>query len=245
MELFQLFVVDNGRGVAHEAGPAGGLGESYNVPDGVRPADEADKPVIAYAYAAVRGRAQVQGIDYHAEAALDLLSRHGISGVSMRAVAREAGVALGLVNYYFDDKMSLIRAALHSVDEHDLGLVAPDPSLTPEEQLRKALHRVAGADLLTTRYLSLRLHLWALAQAHEDFARINAAAFDRYLDGLAALVSTAHPALPLKECRDRAADIVVVQNGMWLTALLGIDKAAIQRSIARTEQIAFAPPRDN
>ncbi|MFN3925396.1 MAG: TetR/AcrR family transcriptional regulator [Pseudarthrobacter sp.] len=179
------------------------------------------------------------------EAALDLLSRHGISGVSMRAVAREAGVALGLVNYYFDDKMSLIRAALHSVDEHDLRLVAPNPSLAPDEQLRKALHRVAGADLLTTRYLSLRLHLWALAQAHEDFALINAAAFDRYLDGLAALVSAAHPALPPEECRDRAADIVVVQNGMWLTALLGIDKAAIERSIARTEQIAFAPPRDN
>jgi AcrR family transcriptional regulator len=179
------------------------------------------------------------------EAALDLLSRHGISGVSMRAVAREAGVALGLVNYYYDDKMSLIRAALRSVDEHDLALVAPDPSSAPDEQLRKALRRVAGADLLTTRYLSLRLHLWALAQAHEDFAHINAAAFDRYLDGLAALVSNANPALPPEECRERAADIVVVQNGMWLTALLGVDNAAIQRGIARTEQIAFAPPRAN
>ncbi|WP_163167501.1 TetR/AcrR family transcriptional regulator [Arthrobacter sp. Alg241-R88] len=178
------------------------------------------------------------------EAALELLSRHGISGVSMRAVAREAGVALGLVNYYYDDKTSLIRAALHRVDEHDLKLVAPDPSSAPEEQLRKALRRVAGAELLTTRYLSLRLHLWALAQADEDYAEINAAAFDRYLDGLASLVSNAVPGLPWEQCRERAADIVVVQNGMWLTALLGIDKAAIQRSIARTEEIAFAPPRD-
>ena len=178
------------------------------------------------------------------EAALDLLSRHGISGVSMRAVAREAGVALGLVNYYYDDKTSLIRAALHRVDEHDLKLVAPDPSSAPDEQLRKALRRVAGAELLTTRYLSLRLHLWALAQADEDYAEINAAAFDRYLDGLASLVSNAVPGLPWEQCRERAADIVVVQNGMWLTALLGIDKAAIQRSIARTEQIAFAPPQD-
>ncbi len=178
------------------------------------------------------------------EAALELLSRHGISGVSMRAVAREAGVALGLVNYYYDDKTSLIRAALHRVDEHDLKLVAPDPSSAPDEQLRKALRRVAGTELLTTRYLSLRLHLWALAQADEDYAEINAAAFDRYLDGLASLVSNAVPGLPWEQCRERAADIVVVQNGMWLTALLGIDKAAIQRSIARTEQIAFAPPRD-
>ncbi len=176
------------------------------------------------------------------EAALELLSRHGISGVSMRAVAREAGVALGLVNYYYDDKTSLIRAALLRVDEQDLRLVAPDPSAAPDEQLREALRRVAGADLLTTRYLSLRLHLWALAQADEGYAEINAAAFDRYLDGLAALISNAKPELPWSECRARAADIVVIQNGMWLTSLLGVDKASIQRSITRTEQIAFAPP---
>src|SRR6476660_6408066 len=160
------------------------------------------------------------------EAALDLLSRHGISGVSMRAVAREAGVALGLVNYYYDDKTSLIRAALRRVDEHDLLLVAPDPSSDPEEQLRKALRRVAAADLLTTRYLSLRLHLWALAQADEGYAQINAEAFDRYLDGLAALVSNAQPDLSWETCRERAADIVVIQNGMWLTALLGVDEAS-------------------
>jgi len=179
------------------------------------------------------------------EAALDLLSRHGISGVSMRAVAREAGVALGLVNYYYDDKTSLIRAALRRVDEHDLLLVAQDSSLSADEQLRKALRRVAAADLLTTRYLSLRLHLWALAQADEDYAQINAAAFDRYIDGLAALVSNAQPGMPWEECRARASDIVVVQNGMWLTSLLGVDKESIQRSITRTEDIAFAPPREN
>ncbi|HEU4667245.1 MAG TPA: TetR/AcrR family transcriptional regulator [Arthrobacter sp.] len=178
------------------------------------------------------------------EAALDLLSRHGISGVSMRAVAREAGVALGLVNYYYDDKTSLIRAALRRMDEHDLLLVAPDPSSSPDEQLRKALRRVAGADLLTTRYLSLRLHLWALAQADEDYAQINAAAFGRYIDGLAALVSNAQPELSWEACRARSADIVVIQNGMWLTSLLGVDKESIQRSIARTEQIAFAPPQE-
>jgi TetR/AcrR family transcriptional regulator, cholesterol catabolism regulator len=174
------------------------------------------------------------------EAALGLLSRHGISGVNMRAVAREAGVALGLVNYYYEDKSSLIRAALHRIDEHDLMLVAADPESPPDEQLRTALRRVAGPELLTTQYLSLRLHLWALAQADEDFGLINAAAFERYLDGLAALIGNAKPELSSDECRERAADIVVVQNGMWLTALLGVDDASIRRSLARTEQIAFA-----
>ncbi|MFJ4027197.1 TetR/AcrR family transcriptional regulator [Paenarthrobacter sp. NPDC089989] len=178
------------------------------------------------------------------DAAMELLSRHGIAGVSMRAVSREAGVALGLVNYYYDDKTSLIRAALRRVDEDDLLLVATKPDADPTDQLRQALRRVAGPDLLTTPYLSLRLHLWALAQADEGYAEINAAAFDRYLDGVATLINNAKPELSWEECRDRAAEIVVIQNGMWLTSLLGIDKGAIQRSIARTEEIAFAPARD-
>ncbi|MFJ4229582.1 TetR/AcrR family transcriptional regulator [Paenarthrobacter nicotinovorans] len=178
------------------------------------------------------------------EAALELLSRHGISGINMRAVAREAGVALGLVNYYYEDKPSLIRAVLHQIEEHDLLLVEPSPSMGPDERLRESLRRVADPGLLTTPYLSLRLHLWALAQANEEFAEINAAAFDRYLQGLAALIGNAVPGLSPEECKDRAADVVVVQNGMWLTTLLGIDKAAIERGIARTEQIAFGQTPD-
>ena len=178
------------------------------------------------------------------EAVLTLLSQHGISGVSMRSVAREAGVALGLVNYHYDDKVGLIKGALHRIEEQDVALVEPDPTLPAEERLRSALRRVADPEFLTTEYLSLRLHLWALAQADEDYAQINAAAFDRYIDGLAALVSSAMPGLAWEACRERASDIVVIQNGMWLTALLGVDTASIQRSIARTEQIAFAPVPD-
>ena len=109
------------------------------------------------------------------------------------------------------------------------------------ESLRRWRESHDKEALLTTRYLSLRLHLWALAQADEGYAQINAEAFDRYLDGLAALVSNAQPDLSWEVCRERAADIVVIQNSMWLTALLGVDEAASQRSIARTEEIAFAP----
>jgi AcrR family transcriptional regulator len=49
------------------------------------------------------------------DAVVALLARHGIAGVSIRAVAREAGVASGLVGYYFEDKTELIRAALRRI----------------------------------------------------------------------------------------------------------------------------------
>lgn len=174
------------------------------------------------------------------EAVVTLLTRHGISGVSMRAVAREAGVALGLVNYYYEDKTSLISAALRRIEEQDLAMVAPDPTTSPDEQLRTALRRVAAPEYLTTEYLSRRLQLWALGHAHEDFAAINTEAQDRYRDGLAALIRAARPELSAVECGRRAQDIALLQSGLWLTALLGLDQASIHRSVARCEEIALA-----
>lgn len=175
------------------------------------------------------------------DAVVGLLARRGISGVSMRAVAREAGVALGLMNYYYADKTSLICAALRRVEEQDVALVAADPSVPPENRLRTALRRVADPEFLTTEYLSLRLQLWSLAQAGEEFARINAEAQERYRAGLARLISAARPELSRGECGKRAADIDVVQNGMWLTMLLGLDRASLRRAVTRCEEIALAP----
>jgi AcrR family transcriptional regulator len=174
------------------------------------------------------------------DAVLRLLSQRGISAVSMRAVAREAGVSLGLVNYYYEDKTSLIRAALHRIEEQDIAMVQADLALEPEDRLRAALKRVADPEFLTTEYLSLRLQLWSLAQAHEDFEQINTEAQKRYRAGLAALIRAARPELSRSECNKRAADIDVVQNGLWLTALLGLDRPSIKRSITRCEEIALA-----
>jgi TetR/AcrR family transcriptional regulator, cholesterol catabolism regulator len=173
------------------------------------------------------------------QAALTLLSRSGIQGVSMRAVAREAGVALGLVNYHYDDKTSLVAAALRRVEEQDLAIVEPDPELPPEDRLRAALQRVADPEFLTTEYLSLRLQLWALAQAGEAFADINTTAQARYRAALASLIRAARPGLTEAECDKRATDIDILQNGMWLTALLGLDRPSIDRSVARSEEIAL------
>jgi AcrR family transcriptional regulator len=176
------------------------------------------------------------------DAVLTLLASDGIAGVSMRAVAREAGVALGLVHYYFDDKTSLIAAALREIEEQDLRIVEPASSLSAERRLRAALRRVADPEFLTTDYLSLRMQLWSLAQVNEEFAEINTAAQARYRQGLAALIRAAQPNLDGRECRRRAADIDVIQNGVWVTALLGLDQASIRRSLSRTEAIALAGP---
>jgi len=173
------------------------------------------------------------------DAVLRLLSEHGISGVNIRAVAREAGVGLGLVNYYYDDKASLIRAALLRIGEQDVAMVEPDPLLAPADRLRAALRRVTDPEFLTTEYLSLRLQLWSLARADAEFEEINTAAQRRYRERLALLIRAARPELSRADCTRRATDIDVLQNGLWLTALLGLDRAAIRRCVARCEEIAL------
>lgn len=173
------------------------------------------------------------------DAVLTLLSRQGISGVSMRAVSRQAGVSLGLVNYYYGDKDTLICAALRRIERQDMAMVAPDPAKSPEDNLRAVLRRVARSEFLTTEYLSLRLQLWSLAQVHPVFGEINTAAQKRYRKALATLIRTARPELSRTEANKRAADIDIVQNGMWLTALLGLDRGSIRRSVVRCEEIAF------
>lgn len=173
------------------------------------------------------------------DAVLAILAEKGISGVSMRAVAAEAGVALGLVNYHYTDKTHLIAAALRRVEERDLAIVDPDPALPPDERLLAALRRVVDPEFLTVAYLSLRLQLWALAQVNEEFARINSTAQARYRAALAALIGAARPALAPALCDLRAGQIVIIQNGIWLTALLGLDEDLVRRSLERTEQLAL------
>src|SRR5205823_6577142 len=46
---------------------------------------------------------------------------------------------------------------------------------------------------------------------------------------------------PLPGAAEDRADIDIVQNGMWLTALLGLDRASIRRSVTRRRRDRACP----
>ena len=79
----------------------------------------------------------------------------------------------------------------------------------------------------------------SLAGVDERYAAINQAAQRRYLTGLVALLAAARPDLDPGEVERRANDILIVQNGVWLTSVLVPDPDTVARSVARTEAIAF------
>ena len=47
-----------------------------------------------------------------AEAAMSLIARHGLEGVTMRAVATESGLSYGSLFHYFDSKDDLLKHAI-------------------------------------------------------------------------------------------------------------------------------------
>jgi TetR/AcrR family transcriptional regulator, cholesterol catabolism regulator len=172
-------------------------------------------------------------------ATLRILARDGFTGLSVRSVAAEAGLAPGLLTYYHPSKTELVAAALRQIGEQDDALVAVDEALDPVARVRAALHRAVSPEVLTPDYLALRLQLWALGQADAEFSAINRATQRRYRNALAKLVAAARPELPMAEVRRRATDVSMVQSGVWLTALLGVDRGAVKRSIVLCEAIAL------
>ena len=70
------------------------------------------------------------------EAALNVASREGIDGATVRAVAAEAGVSLGVVHYCFRDKDELLRAMAHTITQRNLARgMAEMPQEAPARDL--------------------------------------------------------------------------------------------------------------
>lgn len=61
-------------------------------------------------------------------AAMERMAAHGVSGTSLRVVAADCGVSLGLVQHYFSSKAALVSA----VDEYVLAQLAEVLGTTPE-----------------------------------------------------------------------------------------------------------------
>jgi AcrR family transcriptional regulator len=93
-------------------------------------------------------------------AGVELLGRRPYDEVSIDEIARAAGISKGLLYHYFPTKKDFVVAVLRQAVDQVTALTAPDPSLSPVEQIDAGLdafldyvehHASAYATLFLTR----------------------------------------------------------------------------------------------
>jgi len=125
------------------------------------------------------------------EAALNVASREGIDGATVRAVAAEAGVSLGVVHYCFRDKDELLRAMAHTITERNLARgMAEMPASAPArdlilgvlEGLWANIRSTRGPQLLTYELTTTSLRHPELRQVGLDQYVVSWAAAEQFLE---------------------------------------------------------------
>jgi AcrR family transcriptional regulator len=175
------------------------------------------------------------------DAAMSCIVRDGIDGTSLRNVAREADVSLGLLSYHFDDKRSLIEASFRLstnrlYEASVSSLVGVDGA---DDRVRAFIRGAFHGEFLDPHYLALRLALWAIARTDPEIAAVERGLYERYADQMTDLIAAARPELTRGEARDRTTDVIVTQNGLWLNWARHSNRTDLERGLARCDEIAL------
>ena len=175
------------------------------------------------------------------DAAMSCIARDGIDSASMRNVAREADVSLGLLSYHFDAKRSLIVAAFELSTSRLFN--ASVRSLVDvegaDERVRTFIRQSFRGEFLDSRHLALRLALWAISRTDPEIEAVDRSQYDRYAEQLTRLIRAARPYLSRGDTRDRATDVIVTQNGLWLNWARHANQKDLDRGLARCDEIAL------
>jgi AcrR family transcriptional regulator len=115
----------------------------------------------------------------------ELFAQHSYDELSMRSIARAAGITHPLLYRYFPTKQSYFRATLEQAAEVLRARTTPDPSLAPAEQLRRSLEAFLElVDENALAYGKLMESVTSAPEVREMVDEIRSTTAERILNGL-------------------------------------------------------------
>ncbi len=175
------------------------------------------------------------------DAVQSVIVRDGVRGASMRQVASEADVSLGLLSYHFDDKESLIMAAFSRATSAllDASIDAAAKVDGADAKVMAFLRGSFAPEFLNSDYLRLRVSLWAVSLTDPELAKVDSSYYDQYASALNKIIAAARPSLSAVEVAVRTTDVIAYTNGLWLDwARFGKDET-LERGLRRAEGMAL------
>ena len=177
-----------------------------------------------------------------AEAALVVVARDGFDVLSVRTVAREAGVAAGTVQYHFPTRARLLQAAFdHTVDAVTVRIAraTPRPDAPFVDELGRFLRELLPLDERRRRECTVWIALTAAAVVDPDLRARHRDAVGMIRTAVAELITDARTAgqvPPSVEPETAAGVLCAVIDGLTVQGLTADDAATstglLDRAIA-------------
>jgi AcrR family transcriptional regulator len=175
-----------------------------------------------------------------AAAALRVIMRAGVGGLTVREVAKEAGFTTGALTHYFQSKDQVLIEA----SEYSAKLVRPKMERSAKDASAVDALRKVIADALPTTVANrgmwrIWVGFWERSSYNPDVARVMRLRYDEWRNRLAALIRRAQDQgeMPSDFDADLAAqELIALIDGIAVQVLLGVGKipAARQREMIET-----------
>jgi len=147
-----------------------------------------------------------------AEAAMSLIARHGLEGVTMRAVATEAGLSYGSLFHYFSSKDELL---MHVVQHTALLQTRRVNEFTSQYSGLKALEHLLCDDAIITESSRDDWMVWVTflykAALQASFAEMHAELIEGWLARIRRLLEDAQEAGEIR----RSLDVDFEAKAIW------------------------------
>ena len=176
--------------------------------------------------------------------------KRGYSKTTVRDIAEEAGMGLGLIHHYFTSKDEILEVLSEEIvgkwQERALGLLEEDKDRDPSERLR------AGIDLIFLEIAGDRdlvkvFHeLWNLAEHDEALNTALRSLYRQYRKAVASIIEQflCENEVPGTEAKDLAAFLVSASEGasiQWFIDPRGISLSRLSALACRVVETAAEP----
>jgi TetR/AcrR family transcriptional repressor of bet genes len=152
---------------------------------------------------------------------LRCLREHGIEGASVRRIAAEADVSMGLINHYFLGSASLIAAAYESLANDMLAAIRQEVERAgpdPRTRLQAFLQAHFRPEGLEPGIFRIWLVFWSLVAHSDQMRAIHDLTYAKTRDTLEQLLNDlqAAPGIPRFTARAAAIGLTALMDGLWV-----------------------------
>ncbi len=162
------------------------------------------------------------------DATFACLVRSGPSDTTVRSIAQEAGLSLGMVRHHFHSKDELFAATLrHLSDQMQVEIAGalersgPDPT----ERFQAFVAACLGPPALDADYVRARFHFLGLAQSNETVRRVHDEIYARFEGQVRGLIAAIAEANEVEvDLQVTTLTILALMKGVWVEWSLAPDR---------------------